>query len=682
MDVSELLKIKGLQFMPVREDKRPIFEEWQFTKRDYDFKGHKAVGLVCGKISGNVEVIDIDTKYDLTGNLYKDYKTLIKTLDPTLLEKLVVQKTRSGGFHFIYRCSYIEGNLKLANRYTTEDERKKTYEESYKKEYDKLILDQHEIANAERQARVVAENSAKNDKIRVLLETRGDRGMVVCDPTPGYKVIYGSFDKIQTITPEQRSILFNVAFGFNEVLKEVVHREVKQRKQTKGLTSIEDYNERGDVVSLLENHGWETVGRKGRKILMKRPGDTKATHSGNYDEEKQWFSVFSTSTQFEAQTPYKPYAVFTVLELDGDFQKCPKALYDLGYGDREETIRDNDIQVPSVIDTSIEDYSFLATPQDYDEYLGHWRSGTFPMGATTGIAELDKFFRFKNGNLVIVNGIDNVGKSTVIWYLTMLSSLYNGWDWLIFSSENGVGTVVRKLIEFYWCEPIATMNDIKYRTAKKYIESKFDFIKCGDKLYNYQDILNMAKIALNKRKYKGMMIDPYNSLKMDIPAKSRQQGYEYHYEAASVMQLFGKQNNLSIYLNCHVGTAGARNKDDRGFTLAPQKEDTEMGVMFANKADDFLTVHRITQDENEWMMTEIHVRKIKETETGGRVTPKFKPFKMKMINGLSGFEYFDYNPVLEWHKRNNSKQSLVDFTEPKKELELTINPIDSDDIPF
>lgn len=668
MTISEIVKIQGLQFMPVLENKRPIHNEWQITKKDYDYSGINAIGLVCGKISGNVEAIDFDLKYSLNPNLFQEYCAIIKQIDPTLLPKIVVQKTVSSGYHFIYRCSYIEGNLKLANRPTTEAEKKLTYDKTYTNEFAKLKEAQYEDKNADRASKLLAENSAKNDKVRVLIETRGEKGYIATFPTNGYSLKQGSFDKIQTITPEQRSILFNVAFGFNEVLKEVVHREIKQKKKTKGLTPIEDYNERADVVELLEKYGWEAVGKRGSKILMKRPGDTKADHSGNYDEERHWFSVFSTSTQFEAQTPYQPYAVFTVLELDGDFQKTPKALYDLGYGDRIETIRENSNEVASIIDISVDDYSFLATGEDYDEYLNKWRNGSFEMGSSTGIEEFDKYFRFKNGNLVIVNGIDNVGKSTVIWYMSMLAGMYNDWDWLIFSSENGVGSVVRKLIEFYWCEPLATMNEIKYKQAKKWVESKFDFIKVGKSLYNYKDLLNMAEIALRRKKYKGMMIDPYNSLKLDIPAKSKQQGYEYHYEAASVMQLFGKQNDLSIYLNCHVGTSGARNKDSNGFTLAPQKEDTEMGVMFANKADDFLTVHRITQHEHEWMMTEIHVRKIKETETGGRVTPKHKPFKMKMVNGLSGFEYFGYNPVLEWHKQKNGITTpIINFTEPIKE---------------
>lgn len=617
MNCSQLNEIDGLQFMPIKTNKAPIYTEWQITKKKYDLSNCEAVGLVCGEISGNIEACDIDLKYDLTGNLFKEYKKAINSVDKTLLPKLVVQKTVSNGYHFIYRCEYIDGNKKLAQRYAT------------------------------------AEESEKGEKVKVLLETRGEKGYIAVAPTHGYELVHGTFENIQTITVEQRNILFNVAYSFNEVIKEFVPAERIPKKQIKGLSPPEDYNDRGDVVGLLCKHGWKEVGTKGRKVLMQRPGDTKADHSGNYDTEKKWFSVFSTSTEFEAQKAYQPYAVYAVLECGGDFTKLPIKLYEDGFGDRLETTIENNISVPSKIDLTDDDYSFLATPADYDNYLDQWRKGTFEMGKSTGIPELDKYFRFKEGNLVIVNGIDNVGKSTVIWYLSMLSSMLHGWKWLIFSSENSVGSVIRKMIEFYWGEPIATMNETKYKIGKKYVEDNFDFIKVANDLYNYTDWINMMTKCLKKKKYHGAMGDPYNSFKIDNPTKTKNSTYEYHYEAASKLQLFGKNNNLSIWLNVHVGTTGARNTNPQGFTVAPQKQDTEMGVMFANKADDFLTIHRITQHETEWMMTEIHVRKIKETETGGRVTSRDKPVKLKMVNGLSGFQHFDYNPVHEWHKKEN-----------------------------
>lgn len=638
IDITKIQFSKGLQYMPVLKSKLPVFKEWQQKEAKYDFTNAEAVGLVCGKLSGNLEALDLDLKYDLTGVLFKRFKKLVMQLNPQLLSKLVVQKTVSNGYHFIYRCSFIEGNQKLASRLANDEEK------------------------------------AKGDKVKVLLETRGEGGYIACYPTLGYELVYGDFTKIKTITTEERSVLINAAFSFNEILKPVVHYEVRQQKTIAGTSPIEDYNNRADVVSLLELHGWTAVGKKGQKILMKRPGDTKAEHSGNYDQEKCWFSVFSTSTQFESQTPYLPYAVFCILECGSDWRSVPKKLYDLGYGDREEEKKEVATKIPSIIEVDDDDLSFFAIEEDYNDYLNRWRTKTFEMGKGTGIPELDAHFLFKEGNLVIVNGIDNVGKSSVVWYLAMLSALQHGWNWVLFSSENRVGGIIRKLIEFYWCEPIDELTEAKYAIAKKFVIEHFSIIKTNDKMFNYQDILNMAKKALRFKDYKGLLIDPYNSLKVEIKAGSKQQIYDYHYEAASVIQLFAKHNNISIYLNCHVGTAGARNKDKQGYTKAPQKEDTEGGVMFSNKADEFITIHRVTQHQENWKFTELHIRKVKETETGGRVTYFHQPIDLIMVNSQSGFISVPdrkvwgsgTNAILAYHSRM-SGMPIIDYSEPVKE---------------
>jgi hypothetical protein len=107
------------------------------------------------------------------------------------------------------------------------------------------------------------------------------------------------------------------------------------------------------------------------------------------------------------------------------------------------------------------------------------------------------------------------------------------------------------------------------------------------------------------------------------------------------MRSFCKKNNLAIYLNCHAVTEALRkvHKDGpyAGYLMAPNKADTEGGGKFSNRADDFLTIHRHTQHPSDFNITEIHVRKIKETETGGRPTLKDDPVKFKMERGIYGF---------------------------------------------
>ena len=672
MNCQALNDMDGLQFVPVNATKRPIVKEWQFTIKKYDLTDVVGVGLVCGVPSGNVECLDIDLKYSLDPKLFDKYKKLVHSADDKLLSKLVVQKTKSGGYHLIYRCSKIGGNLKLANRPTTDEEKADTFKRTYDAEILKSIDDD--------KAKIIAEKAAKNDKVRVLFETRGIGGQFVCHPSEGYEFVHGDLYSITEITPEEREIVLGAAMQFNEVVNEVVIPKTPYQNKTKGLSSFEDYNERGDVVGLLQNNGWKVVAQKGSKTVFLRPGQTTSQSSGNYDRDKKWFSVFTTSTEFEPQHAYLPYAVYAILECNKDFSEASKKLYESGYGEREDLKpkekekAPSTRQIPSRVNPNDDDFSFLAKPEDYDGYLQQVIDGTLPMGLTTGSPALDEHFLLKEGNFVMVNGTDNVGKTKFIWYLQLLSAMYHGWHGIIFASENTLGSFMRAMIQFYWGKQLPrssnySMNETEYKIAKDFVESHFVQIKAQEDLYNYKDILNMIKKVKKKHpKYNHAMIDPYNSLKIDLSGFSKLNTHEYHYEALSELKAYGHQNKFGWFINHHAVTAAARAKDgEKKYPLAPNKADTEGGVKTANKADDFLTIHRITQHPTDWMITEVHVRKIKETETGGRPTSLDQPVKFEMYRGGTAFlERLEMggtpvDPVQAWHNKNQPTQQRIEL---------------------
>lgn len=668
MNCEALNQIDGLQFIPVDEAKRPIPKAWQTTIKKYDLTNVVGVGLVCGEPSGSVEALDFDLKYDLTNTLFDRYKREISALDKNLLKKVVVQKTRSGGFHFIYRCSKLGGNTKLARRPTTDEEKQETYERTYKAEILKEGVD-------EGVARDRAKKAKDGDKNRVLIESRGLGGQVVVSPSAGYEFIFGDLCSISDITEQERDMLFSVARSFNEYFEEVsVPRAQMPKQKTDGLSPFDDYNQRGDVVGLLESHGWKIVGNKGNKTIFLRPGQTTSHSSGNFDHNKNWFSVFTTSSVFEPEKAYLPYAVFATLECDKNYSEAAKRLIEMGYGEKRETSAKEKApstrQIQSRINPNDDDLSFLAKQEDYAEYLHQVRTNTLPQGLTTGSPALDEYFLFKEGNFVMINGTDNVGKTKFVWYLQLLAAMYHGWKGIIFASENTLGSCIRAMIQFYWGKPLYgayAMSDSEYEIAKNFVESHFWQIKAQEDLYNYKDIINMIKKA--KAKYPEInhaMIDPYNSLKIDLSGFSKLNTHEYHYEALSEMKAFGQQNKFGFFINHHAVTAAARAKDgEKKYPIAPHKADTEGGAKVANKADDFLTIHRVTQHPTEWMITEVHVRKIKETETGGRPTPIDVPVKFEMYKGGCAFlERLEEggqpkDPVHSWHLSREPKQQTI-----------------------
>lgn len=297
--VKENIKKKKLDKIPLIESytsKKYTLEE--LTNCKY-FSSANGVGLSTGALSGSLEVIDIDSKYDLTGKLWEEVRELIEnTLEEETFKSLVIAQTPSKGYHIYYRSSKIDNNQPLARRPATEEER------------------------------------AEGDKIKVLLETRGEGGYIATYPSPGYTLLQGDFSSLPTISPEERDKIIAICRSFNQV-------EEDPKKQYKaptgeaipGNTPMNDYNQRGDIVGLLESHGWTVVKEQGERIHLLRPGDTSAKTSGNFHTGLKKLVVFSSSTEFEPGQAYSPVDAFLLLECAGDEKLAYRRLLELGYGE-------------------------------------------------------------------------------------------------------------------------------------------------------------------------------------------------------------------------------------------------------------------------------------------------------------------------------------------------------------
>jgi Bifunctional DNA primase/polymerase, N-terminal. len=297
----------GLNMIPCSTQKSPLGEWKIFQNRmitDNEFLqlygGAHGVGTVCGKVSLMLEVIDIDHKYDLTGNLVNDYFKLIHDTDPDLFNSLYIARTPSNGYHIYYRCEVIEGNQKLAKRPTTDEERQ---------------------ANP-------------REQVKVLIETRGEGGFIVCPPTRGYEP--WQKNEIPTISVSQRDFLINAARSFNEVYD--VAREPRQQYTKESPWEIApwtEYDQRGDIVELLEKHDWRIDRKVEPRIYFTRPGKDKGV-SGDYNKTLRLFKAWSTSQNtFEESKAYSHTAVYALLECGGDFSKACEQLVALGYGKRK-----------------------------------------------------------------------------------------------------------------------------------------------------------------------------------------------------------------------------------------------------------------------------------------------------------------------------------------------------------
>lgn len=289
----------GLSVIPVKPDtKAPTVPSWKQYQSEamkpdqayFLFQEAKGIAVICGQVSGNLEVIDFDNhQKDATATLTR-FKKLVPTGD------LLIQSTPSGGYHVIYRTEKMAGNLKLAQRMV-------------------------------------------DGKPDTLIETRGEGGYALLTPSPRYKLIQGSFDKIPVLKPEQRDELIEAARSFNEYARpdHVFQHDTFSRDTDRPGDAYDNSTDgRDEVPVLLTRAGWKS--KDGRHWT--RPGKetgVSATWGKCTAGTVPLFYVFSVNAGvFEDQRSYKPFQIFALLAHGGDFDAAAKELRQRGFGKQSE----------------------------------------------------------------------------------------------------------------------------------------------------------------------------------------------------------------------------------------------------------------------------------------------------------------------------------------------------------
>jgi len=285
--VGQQIKQFDLSVIKVSNKKIP-FEKWSQYRSEISpistwqkhFLEGGYIGIITGKVSGNLEILDFDLKNDPEKTIYEEFAKLVPA---ELLERLIKQTTVNGGFHLIYRCpEVIEGNLKLANSIEGE----------------------------------------------TIIETRGEGGYF-CHHLKDYRVVNGNFDmkalsyEIPVITADEREIMHSIARSLNR-------KFIRQKDGSYQENAVNRFNQEYNILDLFENHGWPIEKEDDEKYYLNRP-DSSNTHSGYYFKDTKTFICFSSSTDFEPSKPYNHLQVLQVLSKEKDYRTCLKMIEKLGF---------------------------------------------------------------------------------------------------------------------------------------------------------------------------------------------------------------------------------------------------------------------------------------------------------------------------------------------------------------
>lgn len=286
----------GFSPIPIIDgEKRPSIKNWQqyaeepmgLKEAERLFNNTKSIGLVMG--FDGVQCLDIDAKH-FTSNEYERFCDQLSEEAPDLKEKMIIQHTRSGGYHWIFKCNEIEGNQKLA----------------------------------------------RNKRGEVTFETRGRGGQIVAFPSQGYK-IQGKITNVKRITEQERDVLLRVARLMDEVTPIVVDEvRVQGDQESDQHTPWGEFRESHTALDILIQNAWKVVGESSKYVYMLRPGDTDAKTSGVIFKDSGLFWPFTTSTAFTAEQPYDSFQCYAVIHHHGDFREASLAIREQGYGKKYE----------------------------------------------------------------------------------------------------------------------------------------------------------------------------------------------------------------------------------------------------------------------------------------------------------------------------------------------------------
>jgi len=304
LTIAEQALDNGISIVPPRNDgtKAPL-GRWQTYQEQwptldeitqwYTDASITGIGVVCGQVSGNLECIDFDRK-----DAYEEF------IDQAQLAGLseLVDRIEAGylestpkGMHWLWRCSEISHNLKLAN----------------------------------------------NEQDETLIEIRGEGGYVIIAPTSGtvhpsgepYILLQGSITTIPAITPEERQLLLDLAKSLDKNARRADLRGSEDQSRPG-----DHYNAESTWSDVLLPAGWQEMYTRDGVTYWQRPGKTVGISGTTNYADTDLFYVFTSSTEFDPNTAYSKFGAYTVLEHDGDHSRAAAALRARGFGDSPSSI--------------------------------------------------------------------------------------------------------------------------------------------------------------------------------------------------------------------------------------------------------------------------------------------------------------------------------------------------------
>lgn len=272
--------------------------------------------------------------------------------------------------------------------------------------------------------------------------------------------------------------------------------------------------------------------------------------------------------------------------------------------------------------------------EDFQRELSALYSQGSPRGRSSGWQAVQPYYTVQPGELTVLTGIPNSGKSEWLDALMVNLATLHDWTFAVFSAENWPAEQhIKKLAEKHINKPFdpgpsPRMTASEWDQAQTWLRNRFWWIAPEEPTLSR--ILGIARQLVLRHGVRGIVIDPWNEVEHMRPRD--QQETEYVGECLSEIRRFARTNGVHAWVVAHPTKLL---KDKQGNYPVPTPYDISGSANWRNKADNCLCIWRDLSTGSKEV--ELHVQKIRNKPVGrlgmakleyDRVTGRYRDPKM------------------------------------------------------
>lgn len=251
----------------------------------------------------------------------------------------------------------------------------------------------------------------------------------------------------------------------------------------------------------------------------------------------------------------------------------------------------------------------IISVEDVYEQVLDFRLNGYPKGCEAGIGEFDEYLTFSGGQMTMVTGSPNSGKSEFVDFITTSLSKKHCWKWGICSFENPASIHITKLMEkhsglaFDFRKDYSNrMDDEQFKESIVFVDDNFFFVNINKIEVTMESILNKMQELVRRKGIKGVVIDPWNYIEHKVPVNYSET--QYISEVLTMVKEFAVKTNTHIFIVAHPRKLM---KDHTGQYPVATMYDIAGSAHFFNKTDNGISVHRNFADNS----VNIYVQKVR-----------------------------------------------------------------------